>query len=475
MLYEIGITIIFVLCLPICHWIYVLLSKPRNYPPGPLGIPLFGSFHYAAPAIHINLPKLAKKYGPIFQLRAFNQAIVCVVGYDLIKEVMINKPKEFASRYASVPGKLVRGEGMDGIAVAPYGPKWMANRKFFYSAMRTMGLGKRGIEKCVIDEVPYIVEELEKLCSSDELFEPSSVFDPAVLNVLAYFTFGNRYSYQDEKFKELIHINNQFFQKAKFLNQPEFFLVTLIPGLHKYWLPQCGKDLKDSVGKIHKFVKAEIKHHRQNLDPNNPRDYIDCYLNELNQANDQSELSELGLEMSIMDLFQAGTETTATTLRWAVLYMVNNPHIQENVQSEIDNVLGFDQLPKYEDRTRMPYCEATVLEVQRMASITPIGLLHCSEEDQKLGGYHIPKHTCIMPSYHTIHFDPKFWKNPNEFDPYNFLDPDGKVGTRDAFMPFGGGLRICVGMNIAKQELSSFLWQSFFQKFTLHVLVRISL
>nr|XP_002129611.2 cytochrome P450 2C42-like isoform X2 [Ciona intestinalis] len=465
MIFEIVITILGAVLL---HWLFIALFNPWRYPPGPAGLPLIGSLHLAAPEFHIKLPKLAKKYGPIFTIKAGCRRVVFLVGYDVIKEVITDRAKDFASRCPTIVARIVRGEGLDGIAASPYGPKWMANRKFFYSAMRTMGLGKRGIEKCVVDEIPYIVGELENICSNDGLFEPSSVFDSAVLNVLAYFTFGNRYSYQDEKFKELIHINNDFFQKSKFLNQPQFFLLTLIPGLDKYWLPKCGKDIKESFGKINKFVKAEIKQHRQNLDPENPRDYIDCYLNELNQMNDQSELSELGLEMSIMDLFQAGTETTSTTLRWAILYLANNPHIQEKVQQEIDEVLGFDQLPQYEDRMRMPYCEATVLEVQRMATIAPIGLQHCSEDDQVLGGYRVPKRTSIVACYHSIHFDPKFWKNPNKFDPCNFLDSNGKVCIPDAFMPFGGGLRICVGMNIAKQELFLF-FVAILQKFSLHL------
>ncbi|XP_078486709.1 cytochrome P450 2F3-like [Ciona intestinalis] len=464
MIFEIVIAVLATVFL---HWLFIALFNPWRYPPGPAGIPLIGSLHLAAPEFHIKLPKLAKKYGPIFTITAGSRRVVFLVGYDVIKEVITDRAKDFASRCPTLVARIIRGEGLDGIAASPYGPKWMANRKFFYSAMRTMGLGKRGIEKCVIDEIPYIVEELEKLCTNDELFEPSSVFDSAVLNVLAYFTFGNRYSYQDEKFKELIHINNDFFQKSKFLNQPQFFLLTLIPGLDKYWLPKCGKDIKESFGKIKKFVKAEIEQHRQNLDHKNPRDYIDCYLNEL-QMNDQSELSELGLEMSIMDLFQAGTETTSTTLRWAILYMVNNPNIQEKVQQEIDDVLGFDRLPQYEDRMRMPYCEATVLEVQRMATIAPIGLQHCSEEDQVLGGHHIPKRTSIVACYHSIHFDPKFWKNPNKFDPCNFLDSNRKVCIPDGFMPFGGGLRICVGMNIAKQELFLF-FVAILQKFSLHL------
>lgn len=67
------------------------------------------------------------------------------------------------------------------------------------------------------------------------------------------------------------------------------------------------------------------------------------------------------------------------------------------------------------------------------------GLVHSTTENVKLDKYQIPKSTLVVPIYRSIHYSPKHWKNPNQFDPENFLDADGKVGVRPAFMPFGGG------------------------------------
>ena len=73
---------------------------------------------------------------------------------------------------------------------------------------------------------------------------------------------------------------------------------------------------------------------------------------------------EYQLVRIIGDLFTAGTETTATTLLWGMIYMMRNPEIQRQVQTEIINVLGPDQPPAYTDRGKMPFVEATILEIQ---------------------------------------------------------------------------------------------------------------
>ncbi|XP_076816809.1 cytochrome P450 2A13-like isoform X1 [Clavelina lepadiformis] len=426
--------------------------RSRNLPPGPRGIPFVGSIHKIVPNFHETIPLFAKEYGNIFRISVGPRTIICLVGYDIIKEILVDRAKEFSDRATSVIAKLCRGESRDGIASSPYGPKWSANRKFLLSTFRNLGLNKRGIEKTITSELPHLVEELHGSCRSGNLVDPSLALEYATLNVIASFTFGDRYDYGDKRFLELLHINNEFFQMSRVLRAPTLFLYSIIPYLHKLVLFDSVKQFAKAARKILDFVQVEVKRHLHTHDPQSPRDFIDCYITEL-KNNENQFMTEKGMEMSIMDLFQAGTETSSTTLRWAILFMANYPQVQEKVHDEIERVLGLQREVRYDDRMRMPYCEATILEVQRKASITPIGLVHAPSHDTTIRGYDIPKGSSVFISYHSMHFSPDHWKNPNQFDPENFLDADGSVGNRDAFMPFGVGLRRCAGIEIARQEL----------------------
>nr|CAB3235475.1 cytochrome P450 2C42-like [Phallusia mammillata] len=415
-----------------------------------------------------DLATLSSQYGNLFGIkRGGSTYIVCIKGYDLFREVMLDNSKTFAARPSTVVQKILRGETCEGIATSQYGPGLIAHRKLFHSVLRSMGINGKDLAKLVVEELPYFVDELHSLVSScsgmAKIDDISEVFQYASLNVLAYFTFGNRYSYKDGKFKILLKNNFQIFSLMSKLTSPGLILVSIIPNLYKFWLPKTAREIQACVRNLETFIASEIEYHKSTLDLNSPRDLIDYYLLEV-ATQSSKHFTETGVRKAVMDVFQAGTETTSTTLKWAVLYMANNPDIQEKIQCEINEVLG-NKLPTYEDRIKMPYTEASIMEVQRKASIAPVGVLHAAGESTKLMGYDIPKGSLIVPMYTSFLHSPEHWKNPFQFDPKNFLDANGQVGTRPAFMPFGAGLRACLGINIAKQELFLF-FTTMLQHFT---------
>uniref|UniRef100_A0A8C3B9X7 Uncharacterized protein n=1 Tax=Cairina moschata TaxID=8855 RepID=A0A8C3B9X7_CAIMO len=104
------------------------------------------------------------------------------------------------------------------------------------------------------------------------------------------------------------------------------------------------------------------------------------------------------LIQSIFDLFLAGTETTATTLCWALLYMVVYPDVQEKVQKELDAVLGSSNEVCYMDRKRLPYTNAVIHEIQRFSNIILIALPRKTVKDTELLGYPIPKVNLLISS-----------------------------------------------------------------------------
>ncbi|KAL5019494.1 hypothetical protein ScPMuIL_002386 [Solemya velum] len=167
--------------------------------------------------------------------------------------------------------------------------------------------------------------------------------------------------------------------------------------------------------------------------------------------------TERQLCATIGNFFTAGIQSKTTTLCWALLYLSRNPQVQERMYKEIESVIGVRQLPTLEDRANLPFCEATLMEVLRVANVFPFGGPHQTNKDIFFRGYFIPKDTQVIANFSSVLHDSKVFPNPEEFNPSRFLDEYGTINKPDEYIPFALGKRICVGENFARSELSLIL------------------
>ncbi|CAG0882328.1 unnamed protein product [Darwinula stevensoni] len=217
--------------------------------------------------------------------------------------------------------------------------------------------------------------------------------------------------------------------------------------------------------------RDEVEEHKKNLPlSGEPEDYIEAYLMEIEELKRRGKLdrylSEFGLRLNIEDLFFAGNETTSNTVRWCVLFLICHPELQEKLQAEVDNVVGSDRMPSLNDRNRMQYTQAFTMEALRLSHLTPLGFPHAATEDVEIAGFRFPKETMFLANVRRCHMNPKFWPDPEKFEPERFLNPDGSVKTKvPSFIPFSFGKRQCMGESLALMELFLFM-AIFMQKFT---------
>ncbi|XP_036437417.1 cytochrome P450 2J6 [Colossoma macropomum] len=437
---------------------YLKNKPPLNFPPGPIAIPFLGSiFNVNFKEPHINLTKLGKTYNNIFSMQMGRQKSVFLTGYKMVKEALVNQAENFADRpYSPLAVRLYASNG--GL-FSSNGEMWKKQRRFALSTLRNFGLGKKTMELAICEESRFLQDEMDR--QKGEAFDPTTLFNNAVSNIICQLVFGQRFDYNDHDFQMML----KYISEALQLEGSMWgWLYESYPAIMKY-LPGRHNVLFRNYEFVSKFIRKNLDKHKADLDPSNPRCYMDSFLIEKENSHDPAEgFTEENLVWCTLDLFIAGTETTSTTLRWALLFLNKHPEIQDKVQEEIDRVIGQTRQPCMADRPNLPYTEAVLHEILRRGDIVPLNGARMAVKDTTLGGYFIPKGTTLMPILHSVLFDENEWETPNSFNPEHFLDKDGKFVRRDAFLPFSAGKRVCLGEQLARMELFLF-FISLFQKF----------
>ncbi|KAM7398942.1 hypothetical protein PAMP_018243 [Pampus punctatissimus] len=161
-------------------------------------------------------------------------------------------------------------------------------------------------------------------------------------------------------------------------------------------LPGYQHTVFAQIEEVRAFIQMKIQEHKETLDRSSPRDYIDCFLIRMNQEKDihTTEFHYDNLVSTVMNLFMAGTETTSSTIRYALSVLIKHPDIQEKMQQEIDSVIGQQCCPTMENRKFLPFTDAVIHEVQRFLDIVPFSLPHYALQDISFRG----KRACVGES-----------------------------------------------------------------------------
>ena len=181
------------------------------------------------------------------------------------------------------------------------------------------------------------------------------------------------------------------------------------------------------------------------------RDLQDAYLEKVNMGEDT--FTEQGLAAILRELFVIGSESESVMVRWALRILSCNKEVQTRLQSELDAVCGPGVDVTWDKRESLPYTMAVMKEIQRFADIAPTGLLHKTVCETSISGYSLPPNTLVLANFSACHRSPKYWPEPDLFNPDNFL-ADGKlVLDKQGFLPYGIGPRVCPGAELADMQL----------------------
>ncbi|GBN93483.1 Cytochrome P450 2H2 [Araneus ventricosus] len=205
-------------------------------------------------------------------------------------------------------------------------------------------------------------------------------------------------------------------------------------------------------------INGMIKEQMDARDPDAPKGYVTAYLQHRHELLKQGKDNEGSftierLQANTMNLLLEGTVTVSSTITSFLEELSKHPDVQETAQKELDSVVGRDRLLSTEDKQNLPYLDATIQELCRIATPNLITRFCSNLKETRIDGYLIPSRSLICANLASVHFDPEIFPNPQKFDPKRFLDEHGKRITRNAHYAFGLGKRSCLGEALAEVEM----------------------
>nr|AHX02955.1 flavonoid 3'5'-hydroxylase [Iris x hollandica] len=439
-------------------------SRPP-LPPGPKGVPVLGSLLQLGAKPHETLRALSRTYGPLMRLR-LGCVDVVVASPPSVAASFLKNDSNFGSRPPNSGAEHMAYNYHD-LVFAPSGPRWRLLRKL--SAVHLLG-------PKALDELRWVREEelgvlVRMLRARAEgagggAANVGKEMHVCSTNALARAMMGRRVF---EKVAAGEEGEEEEMRKAEEFKEMVVEVMTLagvftvgdyVPWLR--WLDVGGVVAK--MKRVHRrydvFLDGLIAECRSAAKPG-AKDLLSVLIGLKGKADgDGGEITDTAIKAMILNLLTAGTDTSSSTIEWALTELIRHPNILKKAQEEIDSVVGQDRLVSESDIPNLPFLQAVVKENFRVHPATPLSLPRMALEDCEVDGFRIPKGATLLVNIWAMGRDPSIWPNPHVFSPARFL-PGGQGehvdvrGNSFELMPFGAGRRICAGTSMGIRVVHS--------------------
>ncbi|KAM0072424.1 putative geraniol 8-hydroxylase [Helianthus debilis subsp. tardiflorus] len=439
----------------------ITISGRRNsrLPPGPFRFPIIGNLLHLSDKPHQTLATLSKRYGPLMSLKFGTRTTIVVSSPDLAKEFLQTHDHAFSSRSIPDVGRIVDHEKYS-IVWLPVGEKWRKLRRiskeYVFSVQRL-----DASELLRQTKVKELVDHVDRCCTIEKAVNIGGIAFTTSLNVLSNLMFSMDFAQYDsstsQKFKDDVWAILEIGGKP---NITDFFPI------FKLFDPQ-GLVRRGNVhgnrilALFDNVINQRLQTRSTSLADN---DVLDSLLN-LKQM-DESAFSLNDIRHLFFALFIAGTDTTSSTLEWAMTELIHNPDKLERARSEVIKLMeNKKNIIQESDISQLPYLQAVIKETLRLHPPAPFLIPHQAIHDVEIQGFVVPKNAQILCNVWAMGRDPKVWSNPETFMPERFLEVNVDYRGQDfELIPFGAGRRICPGLNMAHRMLHIMLG-SLIQKF----------
>ena len=402
-------------------------------PPGPKGLPLFGSvFEPQGDSIRY-LTKCAREYGDIVFFRFMGVPACFVNRPECIESVLVTQNSNFVKSKDYRAMRRVLGNGL----LLSEGEFWRRQRKLIQPAFH-----QERISAYAEIMVGYTQRMLASW-SDGQALDIHEAMMHLTLGIVAKTLFDADVSHEAEDVDAALSV-----LMGKFLRQAG--LALLLPS----WVPlPTSQLLKRAVGRLDKVIYRIIEQRRSSGQMSG--DLLSVFLQV--QDDEGVGMTDRQLHDEIMTLFLAGHETTANVLSWTWFLLGQNPEVEEKLHEELGGVLG-GRVPTPADLPRLVYTDMVLRESMRF--YPPVWVIgRRALAPFRLGEYELPADTNVLISQLVMHRDARYFPEPERFDPDRWIagDPRNVSLPRFAYFPFGGGPRVCIGAGFGMMEAALLL------------------
>lgn len=409
-----------------------MTAKPHFRAPGPLPLDLLRSI----PAIQRNplayLSECAKSYGDLTQFEVGRTQVFFINHPDLIRHVLQDNHRGYSKatlQYSQLA--TITGRGL----LTNDGESWLVQRRLIQPAFHRQRL------EALADG---IVQDTRALSSS---WQPGQVVDidaamlELTLGIVGKALFSIDLQSQAHSLSEavLTTLEHIVYKASHFLAAPDS-----IPTARNL-------RFRSALLQLDRLVYAMITE-RRTLQEKLPTAAPDDLLTMLLNARDESTgkgMSDQQVRDEVLTLLIAGHETVASALTWSWALLAQHPAVRREMQRELDSSLN-GRLPTASDMSKLTITRQVFEEAIRL--YPPAWLItRTATAADELGGYPVPAGSLIIISPYVIHRKAEFWLEPEKFDPTRFRVEHGGA-PRYAYIPFGGGPRLCIGDRFAMLE-----------------------
>ncbi|KAF8385788.1 hypothetical protein PRIPAC_74930 [Pristionchus pacificus] len=452
-------------------------KKGKKLPPAPKWrLPVIGHAAYLdkdKPFEQIH--QWSKELGDVMTVHFGMDPVIVVSRERMLNEAFLKQSSNFSGRPSLFVHESCWGKGL----VIRDGKEALSLRSFIMSTIRQRIVSSADcIQSLVSTETTHLIDRIsarvrdhETPSSSAESFAVTSIEDDlfyVVGNVMTQLAFGRRYDHGSIEFK-----NNASWLTTTTELMERTAMITFLPWLR--WIPYFKYfEIKKKAAEVHATMTEDIHRRRESGDylDHSEHDLMSVFMRRIDDESERIKNGEDSLFTDDMlarimtELFFAGIQTECNTFGWAFLYLAINQDIQDKARKHIWDEIGRDGEIRFENRRNLPYIEALVAEVQRIANVAPFGLFHKNHEETTLDGYTIPAGSIVMMNLYSTLLDESVFADPKAFRPERFLTPAGELDQRTMkrSVPYGVGSRVCMGEIIARTELFTVIG-SLLQKF----------